>query len=322
MGRLLLCLVAVPALVAIRTPQPPLDPAAWGNDHVGKPVPEFVTGDECLFCHRKDVGASWNENRHQRTVREISREPAMLDALRRNSAFGGAAREITHVLGDRRRLRFLKATGRYGELALLSAQWAPPTARSPGTWLHAEHVRWDTRQFGATCAGCHATAVDASGTFAAISLDCYVCHGVPAAGHTEDGRQVLLARPRRDPARVVASICGQCHVRTGKSRSTGRPFADNFVPGDNLFRDLAVDWSPAALAALNPADGHVVQNVRDVVVAGRNDVTCLSCHDVHSQTTERHRTVLPGDLCLHCHHATGPKTVRPAYTVHSATCGY
>ena len=33
-----------------------LDPAAWGSDHVGKPVPEYVTGDECLFCHRDDVG--------------------------------------------------------------------------------------------------------------------------------------------------------------------------------------------------------------------------------------------------------------------------
>ncbi len=27
-------------------------PAAPGNNHVGQPVPEYLTGDECLFCHR------------------------------------------------------------------------------------------------------------------------------------------------------------------------------------------------------------------------------------------------------------------------------
>src|SRR5437867_3363684 len=32
----------------------PRDPA-WGSDHIGKPLPEFASGDECLFCHR-DVG--------------------------------------------------------------------------------------------------------------------------------------------------------------------------------------------------------------------------------------------------------------------------
>src|SRR5258707_9988874 len=28
------------------------DPAAWGSNHAGNPVPDFVHGDECLFCHR------------------------------------------------------------------------------------------------------------------------------------------------------------------------------------------------------------------------------------------------------------------------------
>jgi hypothetical protein len=32
------------------------DPAAWGTNHVGQPVPEYVHGDECLFCHRFNVG--------------------------------------------------------------------------------------------------------------------------------------------------------------------------------------------------------------------------------------------------------------------------
>ena len=43
--------------LAKRSP-PELNPAAWGSDHVGRPLPEYVTGEECLFCHRKDVGAT------------------------------------------------------------------------------------------------------------------------------------------------------------------------------------------------------------------------------------------------------------------------
>src|SRR5262245_32164886 len=45
-----------------------LDPAAWGSDHVGKPVPEFTTGDECLFCHREKIGTKWAENPHNLTI--------------------------------------------------------------------------------------------------------------------------------------------------------------------------------------------------------------------------------------------------------------
>src|SRR2546425_7148381 len=41
--------------------EPPrkLDPAAWGSDPVDKAVPESITGDECLFCHRVQIGPAW-----------------------------------------------------------------------------------------------------------------------------------------------------------------------------------------------------------------------------------------------------------------------
>ncbi|MDP7204719.1 MAG: hypothetical protein QGH11_04065, partial [Pirellulaceae bacterium] len=52
------------------------DPAAWGSDHVGEAVPEYMTGDECLFCHRKKIGASWSKNPHQTTVRPLERTRA------------------------------------------------------------------------------------------------------------------------------------------------------------------------------------------------------------------------------------------------------
>jgi hypothetical protein len=304
-------------------PSQQLDPAAWGGDHVGKPVPEYITGDECLFCHRNDVGPSWQRNRHNLTLRIAGPEEPALAALKKTLALAGVAGVVKLLLGGGRRVRFLKPTERYGELALLSAEWVPPRGGKSAELLHAEKPQWNERTFGQACAGCHSTGVDPeTKAFAATSLDCYVCHGHATLEHTKNTSLIHLAKKREDPARVVTSICAQCHVRTGKSRSTGLPYPNNFVAGDNLFRDFQVDFSAEAVARLNPADRHVLENVRDVVLHGKGEVTCLSCHDVHKQSAKKHHRVTNQAYCQNCHNPTGPKSVRPPYEVHSPTCGY
>lgn len=286
----------------IRGQSRPLDPAAWGGDHVGKPVPEYVTGDECLFCHRNDVGPSWSSNRHQLTIRVA--DPDLLQ----KAAPRDKLDEIRLVLGGPHRTRFLKPSGDYGKLEMLTT---------------GERPQWDAKTFGDACAGCHATAVDAKDrTFKAVALDCYVCHGEVDVKHSKDPSLAHLAKKRNDPARVVTSICAQCHVRSGKSASTGLPYPNNFVAGDNLFRDFKADLSPEAIARQNPADRHVLENVRDVVLLGKEDVTCLSCHDVHKQSSKKHHRVAESDSCVTCHNPTGSKKVRPVYEVHSTACGY
>src|SRR5262245_22811720 len=67
-------------------PPKPLDPAAWGSDHVGKPVPEYTTGDECLFCHREKVGPAWAANRHNLTIRAVDEKTPALTALKDSPA--------------------------------------------------------------------------------------------------------------------------------------------------------------------------------------------------------------------------------------------
>jgi hypothetical protein len=52
------------------TSQKKVDPAGWGGSHAGKEIPEYVHGDECLFCHRNDIGPSWQKNAHGITVRQ------------------------------------------------------------------------------------------------------------------------------------------------------------------------------------------------------------------------------------------------------------
>jgi hypothetical protein len=317
-------LVVVCALCGNSAPAGKLDPAGWGSDHVGKSVPEYVTGDECLFCHRNDVGPSWSKNRHQCTIREPESGVAALVALKASPELKSFAGEVTLLLGGTRVTRFAKKSATYGKLDLLAAaSFSPSTGGEGKLRLTAEKPHWDGRAFAGGCAGCHATAVDpATKAFSVVALDCYACHGVVPGEHSKNTQLVYLSKKREDPARVVTSICASCHVRSGKSKTTGLPYPDNFVAGDNVFRDFQVDFSSEALAPLNPADRHVLENVRDVLVLGKEEVTCLSCHDVHKQSSRKHARVAEDDSCLTCHHETGSKKKVKPIEVHSKTCQY
>ena len=254
-------------------------------------------GDECLFCHRNDIGPGWQKNAHGTTVRQREDAPELVSKLK-------PPEDVEFFLGSRHQVRFLKKEG-YGKFAIRDSSGA-----------------WDRNKFAGRCAGCHATGVDpATKTFAAFGLDCYTCHGVVTLDHTKDTALMWLSKKRRDDVKAVTSICAQCHLRGGRSRSTGLPYAKIFVAGDNLFKDYEADFSKADDAALNPGDRHVWQNVRDVVERG-SDVTCLSCHRVHANSSDKHRRVLTGPICLNCHNAQGPKKAVKNYEVHSALCEY
>lgn len=230
------------------------------------------------------------------------------------------AGRVTLLLGGKHFLRFAKPSSDYGKLDLLSVAWKPATGKLVAT----DQPRWDAKAFADQCAGCHATAVDPkTRAFASASLDCFACHGDVPAEHAKDTRLAHLAKKKQDSAAVVVtSICAQCHVRTGKSRSTGLPFPNSFVAGDNLFRDFQVDFAAEQIARLNPADRHVLENVRDVVLLGKEDITCLSCHDVHKESTKKHHRLAEDASCQLCHNPTGSKKIRKSYEVHSKTCGY
>lgn len=296
-----------------------LDPAAWGGDHVGRRVPEYVTGDECLFCHRNDVGPSWASNRHATTVRTAGSEAPAVSGLTGSSGLKQAASDgELLLLGRGKRVRFLKPNG-YGKLSLFKETSTPPVLASGS----ARRGVWDEHEFEGSCAGCHCTGVDARTVrFSATSLDCYVCHGEAKLEHTVDTRNMILSKKRADPARVVISICAQCHVRNGKSRSTGLPYPNSFVAGDNLWRDFEVDFSDRSLAALSPADRHILENVRDVVLYGKEKISCLDCHDVHKGSSEKHRRVRRQDYCWHCHENRRVKQVREPLELHNETCEY
>jgi len=311
-----------PATAAQQNSKKLRDPAAWGGDHVGKTLPEYMTGSECLFCHREKVGPAWQTNRHRLTVRLPEDEPAAMAALEQDEQTKQFAADVDFVMGGRNRVRYLRRSKAYGKADLLSVACAVEGAEH--ALEGAATGRWDTTKFADSCAGCHATAVDSElRAFAAVGHDCYSCHGDVDVDHSEDPKLVHLAKARKDSAAVVISICAQCHIRTGKSKSTGLPYPNQFVAGDNLFRDFQADFSDEHLQRLNPGDRHVLENVRDVILQGQTRVTCLSCHDVHGQSNQKHRRVSRSrHLCVTCHFPTGPKSKLKEYEVKSELCEY
>ncbi len=300
--------------------------AAWG-DHVDSPLPEYVTGEECLFCHRDDWGNRWARNFHQRTVRPAEPTSPAIEALSADPALQGFVADATYLLGTRHEVRFLKRSSEYGKFALLSAAFAAPVPGAKGGHSHGELVNtqgahWEDQTFAKSCAGCHMTAVDPqTHAFSAISLDCYACHGIVNLQHSKDTKLIAFGKGNTDPPRVQLANCAQCHLRSGKSKKSGLPYPTNFVVGDNLFRDFEVDLGDAALAKMNPGDRHVAQNVREVL-AGKSTTTCVSCHDIHHQSSTKHRQVAEGATCISCHPAGQPKSKVIKYEVHSTLCEY
>lgn len=215
---------------------------------------DYPTGDSCLFCHRSEVGSTWLDNAHAWTVRPAGEPPAVAGTL---------PADATHVVG-RSHFRALRQSG-YGRFSML--------ARKGG--------EWEDETFAKQCAGCHTTAVNPQTLqFAAIALDCYTCHGNVPEDHAEKRGTALLSRARESNAVEITSICGSCHLRGGTSKATGRPYAERFIAGADLFSQFAVDLQQD-LARLDDNDRHVYETAR-AVLQGTSEDTCVDCHRVHT----------------------------------------
>ena len=303
----------------------PRDPKAWGKNHVGQGVPDYVHGDECLFCHRNTIGAHWQKNAHGITIRQLEDAGALRELLKQPE-LAAVAKDIEYFLGSRQHIRFLKKDG-FGKFAILNTRVVLDANGKVATWIEKEKPTWDKEKFENSCAGCHATGVEAkTKTFAAFGLDCYACHGDVNLQHSNDTRLMILSKQRRNEPELITSTCAQCHLRESKSSSTGLPYPNNFIAGDNVFQDLAVDFAKADDEKLNPIERHIYHNVRDVVVAGKTSPTCLNCHQVHYESKAlsiaRHKTLPRSPLCVVCHVNEAPlKAVKP-YTMSSKVCEY
>ncbi len=319
----------------------PLDPKAWGGTHAGKPVPEYTVGDQCLFCHRNSIAPSWFMDGHARTIRHREDAVELTALLKTQPALAAADKQIEFIFGYRHVMRLLQKDG-YGKFALLNvkAELVPDAkgGKTATNWQGTDKLVWDKQKFYRQCAGCHTSGVDTQAkTFGGFGLDCYSCHGEVSDNHGNDISLVWLSKKRRDDKRAITSLCASCHLRDDasgvssvKSASTGLPYPNNFVMGDNVFQDLIVDWKQADNDKLNPTERHVWRNVRDAAfnVAGNDEkMTCLSCHQIHeaqgADATLRHRRLPRAPICFDCHsRAEGKFKEVKRFVVKSSLCEY
>ncbi len=136
---------------------------------------DFVSGDECLFCHRFTTGTAWQANPHNRTVRP-------------------------------------KSEGSDEWLIGRGRNTAPKAIRKAGFGKFSFPQGGDA--FSERCSRCHNTAVDPKTlTFALPAIDCYACHGSVDLKHSGDTSLVLFSKKRRPEAAETNRICGACHLR-------------------------------------------------------------------------------------------------------------
>src|SRR5436305_8939142 len=60
------------------------------RDHIGKPLPDYMTGDQCLLCHQRVVGPTWQKEPHAWTIREVGVPPVVAKA----------PADTTHIIGS------------------------------------------------------------------------------------------------------------------------------------------------------------------------------------------------------------------------------
>ena len=230
-------------------------------ESLAQSIADYPTGDSCLFCHRDDIGSSWLDNSHAWTVRPAGEPPQV----------SPVPPDATHVIG-REHFRPLKQNG-YGKFSLLTLG---------GT-------SWQSNVFEKDCAGCHTTAVNPlTGEFSSIGLDCYACHGNVPEDHATKQGTALLSRTRPNADQEVTSICGSCHLRGGRSKTSGRPYPHAYVAGDDLFKDFQVDLLLDAKAKLDSSDSHVYLKTR-AVMQGGSDKSCTDCHRIHGASEPQTR---------------------------------
>jgi len=183
--------------------------------------------------------------------------------------------------------------------------------RHAGEWGH-----WSGRgmNWNSMCAHCHMTGYqknyDATNdrfhsTWVEQGIGCIQCHGPTKPGHGTTSAAGAAAKPAATPLSIAADrqramqTCAPCHARNEQ-------LTLDFQPGD-AYHDHYRITLPVDRGVFYP-DGQQRDedfNWTSVLTSrmGHAGVTCLDCHDPHTN-----RTILPTSnnaLCLQCHASPG-----------------
>jgi hypothetical protein len=153
------------------------------------------------------------------------------------------------------------------------------------------------------CLECHATYIQSlppplnhfDKTSVVLGITCEKCHG-PGKTHVEAERSRKTPGNIINPAKLSRKrqidLCALCHAGPGNPRAP----AFSFVPGADLAKYVAIPDNPAD----TPVDvhAHQVQLLENSRCYRSSNMTCTTCHDVHTQ--QRDIAYFSG-RCLTCH---------------------
>ena len=108
------------------------------------------------------------------------------------------------------------------------------------------------------------------------------------------GEQETSLTRQNSPGSRQIDLCALCHAGPGNPRAP----AFSFVPGANLAKYVAIPDDPAD----TPVDvhGHQVQLLESSRCFRSSNMTCTTCHDVHTQQRD---VAYFSERCLTCHKA-------------------
>lgn len=179
--------------------------------------------------------------------------------------------------------------------------------RKPGEWGH-----WTGRgmNWNSMCAQCHMTgyqrrydetADSYHSTWVEHGVGCIQCHGPMPTGHGDKNRPAPTGTrpPFHGDRQKMMQTCAPCHARNER-------LTEDFQPGDDYHDHYRITL-PVEAATFYP-DGQQRDedfNWTSVLLSrmGHAGVTCLDCHDPHTN-----KTILPAadnQLCQQCHAAPG-----------------
>jgi Flp pilus assembly protein TadD len=304
---------------------------------VGEPTTGYVGSRACYACHSgiyrsfektgmgrsMSLASEWGTDKlagqavitQQGSTRTFAVSHNQSGWLQRESEPGVFEVEhpLDYVVGSGENgLTFLIRRGRFLFQAPLSYY------SKSGKWDFSpgyEHVDLGfSREVPEECINCHAgRAVPVRNGFGAyddppfqqLAIGCENCHG-PGEAHVKSLGKLTgsIVNPAKLKPRLAEDICLNCH-QSGDARVTqpGKSYLD-FRPGEWLFDTAIIFKQPAQPGAQEEADllNHVsAMRSSRCFRESAGKLSCLTCHDPHTQPRESAIPTYYRAKCLTCH---------------------